>query len=606
MARMTLGKLSCGTAIILVLALMSKGATGEVAATASAPSWIDVTSDAVQTFYQKGVPHTDWAGNVRLTYEPSSSFFPIGIYYPMPCHVGQGFTWPAFEGDPAWDGTYTLIVNRGHTRNVDDPEQIIARRNAGTGLWGIVINLPASTDLYYSVWPTGVPQTVAEGPFTSRPCPPDGPDDPNFAETISQAGFNLALVWDPWVSVALKEAAPSASQLKLVIVSPADEAFRESVFEEFKGDASSGHADVFGWYIADEPDFCFSSTQCQERLDNVRSFYEEHEGETSQVFFLTAGPGFTAFDWPWWPEFIQVGDAASHAIYPKFGWPYLPTVRYVADTVSKQTAMVGEAKPSWVVLQGMAEDRLPTPAEMRAMVYTAIVHGATGIWQFLWDSFVARNVGVVGIRPDTPVSYPEAYAPDAAIATPEQIAESEALWNSLDASQGGLHAELKALEPVIFSPTADPSDPYWSYTVSVDKKPNSWSPIRTMLKSVGGEQYLIAVNMDNTEVNARFKFVQGMASVDTMFENGRRIVPLSGAFVDNFRPFEVHVYRFTFGCYEPHARRDYVVNIIDLWGVAQRAAQRVRDNNYDVNDDGAVTMSDAILVARNVGTRCPH
>lgn len=589
------------------LAVMSVDTSGQPSAAVQTASWVDVTADAVQTFYKAGVPHTDRAGNPRLEYDPSASFFPIGLYLPQPCMVSMEFSWPSFEGDPAWDGTYTLIVNLGSSQDTSSPDVIGFWENEGANLSGTAERLPATTELYYSVWPTGVYQTVAEGPFTSDQCPPDDPDDPNALETMARAGFNLALVSNPSVFLALKAEAPEASQMKLVVGGiGAFGTFRDDLFQAFKGEGTSGDPDVYGWYIGDEPDFCLSTSECSERLDQVRTIYAEHEAQTSEVFFLTAGPGLTTYDWPWWPEFIQAGDVASHCNYPGFWRLYLPTVRRIADTVSQQTKIVGEAKPSWVVLGSMASERFPTPTEMRAMAYTAIVHGATGIWQFIWDSFMARDGGIVGIRPDTPALYSETIRPDAAVATQRQITESVALWNSLDSSRGGLNAELKTLEPVIFAPTADSSDRFWAYSVLVDHKPNRWSPIRTMLKTVGGEQYLIAVNMDNASVNAQFRFVQGIASVDVMFENGRRIISYAGGFTDHFDPLAVHVYRFSFGCFEPRSAPDYVVNILDLWRVAIRANRHAQEEDYDVDRDGAVTLMDVMLVARNLGTVCPH
>ena len=608
MPRIVSPRVACGAAVLVLLILLSGGTRREPAAEASGPSWIDVTSDAVQTVYQGGVPHTDSAGNPRLTYDPTASFFPIGIYSPQPCKVTQELSWPSFEGDPAWDGTYTLIVNLGSVRETGIPDLAVFWENQGPALSGIAERLPATMELYYSVWPTGVFRTVAEGSFTSGPCPPDSPDASNVLETIGRAGFNLALVQNPWVLLPLREGGPHASQVKLVLTGiGAFGAFREDLFQEFKGEGESGHPDVYGWYIADEPDFCFGAV-CEQRLDHVRTIYEEHKGQTSQVFFLTAGPGFTTNNWLWWPEFIQVGDTSCHDNYPKFTHSLLPTVRQIADTVSAQTVTVGESKPSWVVLQAMAQYQFPTPAEMRAMAYAAIVHGATGIWQFMWDSFIARDGGVVGIRPDPHPSYAEAVSPDATVATTQQIADSTALWNSLDSSQGGLNAELEALKPVILSPTVTTSDPYWAYSAFVDQKHNHWSPIRTIFKSAGGEQYLIAVNIDSFRVNARFKFVQGIGGVDVMFEGNRRLIPYSGAFTDYFAPFAVHVYRFTFACYEPRAAPDYVVNLLDLYRVINALGGRAQGpaGPYDVNYDGVVSLADVMLVARNVGTRCPH
>ena len=608
MGRIASPRLACGASALVLLVLLSGDTKREPAAEASETSWIDVTSGAVQTFYQESVPHTDLAGNPRLTYDPAASFFPIGIYGPQPCMVTQELSWPSFEGDPAWDGTYTLIVNLGSVRETGIPDLTVFWENQGPELSGIAERLPAAMELYYSVWPTGVLRTVAEGSFTSGPCPPENTDASNVLDTIGRAGFNLALVENPRMVLPLKEDGASASQVKLVLTGiGAFGAFKEDLFQEFKGDGESGHPDVYGWYIADEPDFCFGDV-CQQRLDRVKAIYEEHKSQTSQVFFLTAGPGFTTVAWPRWPEFIQVGDASCHANYPKFTRTLLPTVRGIADTVRAQTDAVGQAKPSWVVLQAMARGQFPTPTEMRAMAYAAIVHGATGVWQFMWDSYVARDGGFVGIRPQPPASYPEATNPDARVVTAQQLADSAGLWNSINASQGGLNAELEALKPVILSPTVTSSDPYWTYAVLIDHKPNAWSPIRTMFKSLGGEQYLIAVNIDGTSVNGRFQFVQGMATVEAMFEGGRRVIPYSGGFTDYFAPFAVHVYRFTFKCYEPSAVPDYVVNILDLFRVANASFGHAQAPAaaYDVNGDGAATLIDVMLVARNLNTKCPH
>src|SRR3990172_13224711 len=82
------------TLIALILFLAFTGAKGARYGTAG--GLVDVTGDAVQTFCQGGVPHTDWAGNVRLEYESGESLLPIGIYYAEPCRSDQQFSWPRF------------------------------------------------------------------------------------------------------------------------------------------------------------------------------------------------------------------------------------------------------------------------------------------------------------------------------------------------------------------------------------------------------------------------------------------------------------------------------------------------------------------------------
>ena len=52
----------------------------------------------------------------------------------------------------------------------------------------------------------------------------------------------------------------------------------------------------------------------------------------------------------------------------------------------------------------------PTPLEERAQVYTAIIHGATGLLHFAWDSCTLRawdgNI-YGGIRPDVKAALPD-------------------------------------------------------------------------------------------------------------------------------------------------------------------------------------------------------
>ena len=61
------------------------------------------------------------------------------------------------------------------------------------------------------------------------------------------------------------------------------------------------------------------------------------------------------------------------------------TVRTIAD-------VGGRAKPSWLATEAYSWNwPFPTPDQMRGTVYTAVIHGATGFWYFLWDSWSTRK-----------------------------------------------------------------------------------------------------------------------------------------------------------------------------------------------------------------------
>ena len=45
--------------------------------------------------------------------------------------------------------------------------------------------------------------------------------------------------------------------------------------------------------------------------------------------------------------------------------------------------------------------------QLRAQVYAGLIHGATGIIYFCWDTYVCRDGHVIGMSPDPQVQYLE-------------------------------------------------------------------------------------------------------------------------------------------------------------------------------------------------------
>jgi hypothetical protein len=146
-----------------------------------------------------------------------------------------------------------------------------------------------------------------------------------------------------------------------------------------------------------------------------------------------------------------------------------------------------------------------------------------------------------------------------------------------------LNSELTTLEPVILSPTSTEL-----YEVWISNKDNSWSPIRTMLKQVGSEYYLIAVNMDNTTINeVDFRFTPDIFGANVMFEGTQEGPPdaiTGGTITDKFTPFAVHVYRFWF------EDDDYDEDGVD--NVADNCWQVSNSGQADADMDGAGTACD--------------
>jgi Thrombospondin type 3 repeat len=401
---------------------------------------------------------------------------------------------------------------------------------------------------------SGVPHTDAEGrprnTYGLDSFFPNGvfwldshPTDSHAVADLTAAGFNTALTTRD-ADVASLLAQLSDNSFKLIInedLLPGDHfisqpsSFDEALFQQYKNDPR-----VLAWWLDDEPLHMAvrSLTTPEPSYDAVTSVYDAHKSQTSKPFFITEAslPDVG----PWWQRFLSIGDVTSAYLYPKtVSWR--PSFDDTAATVRSMVDAVDGQKPAWFVPQswmGLDTWVYPSPLEERAQIYTAIIHGATGLLHFAWDSCTLRawdgNV-YGGIRPDLQAAIPD--CPNGQSIADDQVEAGQELWNSLDASQGGINKELETLKPVILSPTSSES-----YFVYVDSAAKSKAPIRTMLKYFNGDYYLLTVNVESAPVQAKFVLPFTAENVEVMFED--RSASYAGFdIVDDFSPFDVNVYR---------------------------------------------------------------
>jgi hypothetical protein len=218
--------------------------------------------------------------------------------------------------------------------------------------------------------------------------------------------------------------------------------------------------------------------------------------------------------------------------------------RGVPETLALALEETRESKPIWYYAQGFASPMerwfLPSPAQARGMLYAAIVHGATGVIWFAYDSPVTRNGRVVGVAPDTQeaagIRLP--FGPHAPIAaSAAEAAASRALWQAI----GVLNRELAMLAPALLSPTAD-----IAYTVEASGERLSRTPIRTLLKAIPeGDLLLIAVNIDAVPLSARFSFPGRRFGIARLHEDPLGPDGSQGRWQDGLPPFGVRLYRLT-------------------------------------------------------------
>jgi hypothetical protein len=360
---------------------------------------------------------------------------------------------------------------------------------------------------------------------------------PGSLMVIKSAGFNCVHAW-PGVGVAEVIDELRSAGLQLIWYSPTD--------DEVMRFASDPR--ILAWYLDDEP--TGHAYEDMERTGNRNLPAARYQAFVSRkaaikvldprhpVFPLDVGripPGLSA----WWDRWNTSGDVTAHDIY--LLEPGTADLEALPRSVLRAVRLNGERKPVWITLQAFgalpgldATLRVPTAEELRGMAFTAVIHGATGIILFAYDSRVTRQGHVLGISPQTPESY-DSYT----VATASQAAQSRALW----AGAAALNAELERLTPRLLSPTSR-----LRYDVSFSGESRISSPIRAMLKETDGVYTLLAANLEGRPMGAQYRFPTSIASVRRLNADGSVAVlePNGPMFRDALGSFGAAVYEITF------------------------------------------------------------
>ena len=354
---------------------------------------------------------------------------------------------------------------------------------------------------------------------------------------IRAAGFNCVHTWEG-LGIADVIAELGSNDLELIRHWPTD-----GELTEFGSDPH-----ILAWYLDEEPT---AQTYLDMKrtgnaglmADRYRAFLARRAAiraidRRHPVFPLDGGWVPPLFE-GWWERWNTSGDISAHDNYPLLA--HATDITALPRSVLRAVRLNRERKPLWLTLQAFGGAagmhpavRLPGAVELRGMVFTAIIHGATGITLFAYDSEVTRQGLVIGIAPETPERYG-----DYASATPGEAARSRALWSAA----AGLNAELERLTPGLLSPTA--SLPYAVYYTG---KSRTQSPIRTMLKVTDGRYLLLAANIEERSFGARFQFSREIASVTRLDGDGTRssMAPSGSMFRDSLSPLAAAVYEIRF------------------------------------------------------------
>lgn len=212
-----------------------------------------------------------------------------------------------------------------------------------------------------------------------------------------------------------------------------------------------------------------------------------------------------------YPQYLAGCDIASFDIYP-VNHPDLEiagNLWYVPQGVTQLREWTHHAKPVWNFIECTGIHRStgkPSPAQVRAQVWMALIHGAQGIIYFAHQ-----------------------FEP--------QFIEA-ALLNDLEmvATVSEINRQIASLAAVLNSSAQ-------TNKVVTESTPAA-APVATMVKQWNGATYLCAVGMRPLETTVTFR-INGLGAGETVevLDEQRTLRSSEGKFSDKFGPWASHIYR---------------------------------------------------------------
>ena len=281
-------------------------------------------------------------------------------------------------------------------------------------------------------------------------------------------------------------------------------------------DTGRGDGTVLAWYIGDDtsmntpPGRLFDRDEAVRMLDGTRI--------TCHADGVRASAAKSNYQ-----EYVNYADVFLPEIYPIDGFKDERCVAEVCRDMDRCLADIRDygdgSRPRgvWPILQcfhGKGWKRYPTPREMYAMSFAAVIHGGNGITWFKYGA----DIGERGTRYSGMFRTPEDWA---------------AMTN--------ISARIASLAPVLLERTP-PGQEVPEVVSGPAQDPLGQPSVTVLLKNHAGSSYILAVNASTAAVRARFRTHARAKTCKVAWEK-RRIPVAGGTFEDSFEPFDVHVYR---------------------------------------------------------------
>jgi hypothetical protein len=355
---------------------------------------------------------------------------------------------------------------------------------------------------------------------------PFGPDnfpiavwlqDPQDAARYRQAGINLYIgLWQGPTEAQL--AILKAAHMPVMCI-------QNAVGLRHRDDPT-----IVGWTQQDEPDNAQPVTDpatgkqgygpCVPPGQVTAEYKQIRAADPTRPVLLNLGEGVANDAWIGrgasaslgdYQTYVQGGDILSFDVYPiaSLGPDGANLLWYVPKGIDRLISWTGGRKPIWAVIECTHIDdpqAQATPAQVRAEVWMALIHGAHGIVYFCHQ-------------------FQPAYDGHALLDDPTMLAAVTAL-----------NGQVHAFAPVLNSPTLT--------GVAAVRSSLELCPIALLVKRRHKTMSLFAVGMRNTAVQGNFT-VAGLPPIAyaEVLGEGRTLKVKNGRFTDDFAPYGIHIYR---------------------------------------------------------------
>ncbi len=324
---------------------------------------------------------------------------------------------------------------------------------------------------------------------------------------LQAAGFNLAHTYSSGRGPDFREfyAAAARHGIRLFVSSDAGanctdvEAVLWDVVRE------EGEAALLAWYLADD-------TASHVGHDELHALSEAiHDVDPAHLTVQADGVGSPPASR--YAKYVNSTDGFLPELYPIRDDNDQGVPRIIADlqTIRQDLKAAGTyQRPIWAIVQyfqGWGWPRYPTRAELWAMSYLSIIHGATGITWYTYGGSGANH----------------------------GVTDNPEVWKNIC----DLAGELAKLQEVLVERTG-PQPPAPEVLAGPPKDALGYPSLSVLLKEHAGKKYLIVANSARADVTARFT-AGARGKVALPFE-GREIAAEAGGFSDRFGPYQVHVY----------------------------------------------------------------